>query len=1057
MTIRPLPRSCVLGMLLVVSTPAAASPDPARPVGGPDPEIAAAVSECRALLRQEGEDQAGPLAERLVERAARRYGPDSIEVAAALSASVESRLALRHSPDAVVTSARRALAILDASGVEGVPLAAGALDLGRALERAGRLDEAAAAVARGLGALESTPDAITEARLLAARARIRDRLGDDASSRADLERAIERLETEFSPERPADLALARDLALALAEAGAFERASATLQRAIERREAVADPEDPDAGFARAALAHIAAEAGEFVRARKALEDLLEALDEAAGGHAESRLAYRVVFELASTLRQMRDRDGAILAARRAIELGESLSGPESLRVMRATLLYGNSLIETRRRVAEGAEALERSLAIGDRLSLEDDAATAPTANSLGVAYMRLGRFADAIPLFERSLRLWRRDLGERDRLVGMTLHNLGTLSFLTGNADDGERYYREVAEIREATYGNEHLVYAETLQQWAQQRAFAGLRDARTFELAVRAERAARRVFRQIASEGTETTALQFNGVRVRALDSAVDAASGPALDRADRARALDTIVRSRGIILDETIARRRVALESADGEAKRLLDAFDGARNELAAMISQGPAGFEDDLDAYLAAVAEAEKRRNRAEAALATKSVSLRRALDRDRVGATEVAAAIPERTALVSFVTYVRLGLDARSEHPRPIGESRYTAFVLRHGDPAPTIVPLGDAEGIDARVWAWQEAVGERPPRPRPLANRALADYREVGTALREAIWDPLLDALGNVDHVLVVPDGAIHVVSFASLPTGDDAFLVETGPTVHYLDTERDLTRAGPAQSPEDRFVGIGGAAFGGTETPSRPAGECVRYRDLWFGELPASAAEVERLAELWRAGSRPAEVVSGASATEAEVRAAAPRASVLHVATHGFVGIGGCYGDDAGPEDIDEEEMALLRNPLLRSGIALSGANVRDDATGDGASDGILTAEEFASLDLTRVRWAVLSACSTGRGFRWSAEGVFGLRRAVRAAGASTIVMSLWQVEDVATRDWMERLYRERLGGSTTRRAVHDATAGFVEERRRRRTSVHPFYWGAFVAAGDWR
>ena len=137
--------------------------------------------------------------------------------------------------------------------------------------------------------------------------------------------------------------------------------------------------------------------------------------------------------------------------------------------------------------------------------------------------------------------------------------------------------------------------------------------------------------------------------------------------------------------------------------------------------------------------------------------------------------------------------------------------------------------------------------------------------------------------------------------------------------------------------------------------------------------------------------------------------------------------------------------------------LALAGAN-RRSAAGPEEDDGILTGEEVAALNLEGLDWAVLSACKTGLGEVRAGEGVLGLRRAFHVAGARTIIMSLWSVEDRATRQWMEALYRGRLGqGLDTADAVREASLTVLRDRRARKLSTHPFYWAAFVAASDWR
>jgi CHAT domain-containing protein len=200
--------------------------------------------------------------------------------------------------------------------------------------------------------------------------------------------------------------------------------------------------------------------------------------------------------------------------------------------------------------------------------------------------------------------------------------------------------------------------------------------------------------------------------------------------------------------------------------------------------------------------------------------------------------------------------------------------------------------------------------------------------------------------------------------------------------------------------------------------------------------------------------------LTGADATEAAFKALAPGRRFLHLATHGFFLEGSC------PTALDARSpgawgggdlyLGLGENPLLLSGLALAGANRRAEA-GPEEEDGILTAEEVAALDLSRAEWVVLSACETGMGEIQVGEGVVGLRRAFQVAGASTVIMSLWSVQDDAAHEWMVQLYRGRLAqGLSTAEAVRQASVGVLEARRARGESTHPFFWAGFVAAGDW-
>jgi CHAT domain-containing protein len=244
---------------------------------------------------------------------------------------------------------------------------------------------------------------------------------------------------------------------------------------------------------------------------------------------------------------------------------------------------------------------------------------------------------------------------------------------------------------------------------------------------------------------------------------------------------------------------------------------------------------------------------------------------------------------------------------------------------------------------------------------------------------------------------------------------------------------------------------------------------------MQFPALPASAREAEDVAALWKtlgsaAGYTAAETLIGGAATESAVKQLGPGRRILHLATHGFFlgdecespldgtrAVGAVVAVPDSASNPRRRAVSPPENPLVLSGLAFAGANLRAAAGAD-EDDGILTAEEVASLDLTGVEWAVLSACDTGLGLIRAGEGVLGLRRAFHVAGVRSVIMSLWSVEDRATRRWMQMLYRSRLeSGRNTADAVRDAGLAVLRERRSQGLSGHPFFWAGFVAAGDWR
>ena len=431
-------------------------------------------------------------------------------------------------------------------------------------------------------------------------------------------------------------------------------------------------------------------------------------------------------------------------------------------------------------------------------------------------------------------------------------------------------------------------------------------------------------------------------------------------------------------------------------------------------------------------------------------------------------------------LTLVAYLRFFDASLADHGEDDGESdSYLAMVLPGPDEPARIIDLGTAEEIDHLVLECRRELVKGIAADVPglgLENR----YRKAGTALRSKIWDPVHAELEGADTIFLVPDSALHLVSFVALPIGDEHYLVEEKAAIHYLSAERELTdwaegkRLRPADidlllfGNPDFGTSSGGQESTGAERLRSADGLQLRYAGLEFAPLPGTKDEVEQVAALWQAlasehgGETGAPVAfTGGQADESTFKRKAPDSRVAHLATHAFFiePESGTTTDAIKPQRIQtgQREFNLARpdeNPLLRAGLALAGANRR----GSNGENGILTAEEIVSLDLGRVELAVLSACDTGLGTVQSGEGVFGLRRSFRLAGVDTVINSLWPVEDVSTAQWMQEFYRSRFEDrEATVEAVRRASLAILESRRGAGQSSHPFFWAAFVAAGDWR
>ncbi|NUO02455.1 MAG: CHAT domain-containing protein, partial [Saprospiraceae bacterium] len=165
----------------------------------------------------------------------------------------------------------------------------------------------------------------------------------------------------------------------------------------------------------------------------------------------------------------------------------------------------------------------------------------------------------------------------------------------------------------------------------------------------------------------------------------------------------------------------------------------------------------------------------------------------------------------------------------------------------------------------------------------------------------------------------------------------------------------------------------------------------------------------------------------------------------LHLATHGVF-----TGNKIGKSSA-EKRTNPIQNPYLNSMLFWAGAQYTLDSmtTVPDAEDGILTALEALNLQLDQTEIVVLSACETGLGNISNGEGVYGLQRALQAAGAHAVLMSLWKVEDEVTRELMVLFYQQWLDGTPRRDALRMAQQKIKEKYEL------PIYWGAFVLIGE--
>jgi CHAT domain-containing protein/Tfp pilus assembly protein PilF len=1029
---------CVLGAQSVIASEGLIQGPTADPV----------EAEIRLLLRNASYAEAEARARTLL---ATRDTPksDGLAVARALDLLVQALVegGKPQHPDAL-PGAMRAVDLKErVMGPQDPSVALSLSNLGLVLRRQGKLDEARIAYERSLRIREASLGAehADVARSLAALSALAAAAGDFTRAREFGERALNIAEHQTPPDHLLEAGAANNLAQALFQMNDFAGSKQRLEQTIRAYEAALGADHPEVGKALSNLATVVSETGDLSGART-LYERATAIQEKRQGPDHPDVALNVN-NLADIFFLIGDYTQAATHFERALQTLERALGPEHTRV---AMVLGN-LAQVR--VAEGEyEAARplyaRALEIREKALGPEHPSLVYTLTGYGELHARVRGYAQARALYERALAIAERAFGAEHPMTAYALHGLGDLLLAAGDVAAAEPRLERALRIRTALLGDDHPLVAESRASLAQIFARTS-RTAEAMNAALEAERVARQHLQVTAQALDERQALGYAERRVSGGDIALSLlAASAAPDALATERTWDTVVRSRALVLEEMASRRRVIATVSDPTIARLAGELVGARQRLAGLLvrSAGDPASRDRIE-------QAARERNDAERALAERSLEFRSDRARTQTGLADALRALPQGAALVAYARYRRSDL-----------VTQYLAFVARGDGTSPVSVPLGNADAIDRAIERWRSSIVSETQAGRPTL-RAERLHRDVGQELRRLIWDPLRAAVAGSKQLFIVPAGPLHLVNWGALPGADGRYLVEDAALLHYLSTERDLVRE---RAPLGQgLLVVDDPSYDATGKPRSPRARsrnattatapmpCVDVPELRFDPLPESRIEGGQIAALWSSAFKRPDAnstsnqvlrLSGTQATEAALRENIAGKRVIHLATHGFFLGGWC------PPGTTPNKEA---HPLLVAGLALTGANA--SARRPSNDDGVLLAEEIASLDLRGVEWAVLSACDTGAGVLRAGDELFGLRRVFQIAGVHTILVSLWPVDDAMTRQWMTAVYRRRFADDLpTAAAVRAATVEAIRTRRGSGLSTHPAYWGSFIAAGQW-
>jgi CHAT domain-containing protein/Tfp pilus assembly protein PilF len=914
--------------------------------------------------------------------------------------------------------------------------------------------------------------------------------------------ALKAVEADFGPDDARVGTALNNLALLYVNQGKYAEAEPLYQRTLLIDEKALGPDHPDFATNLNNLAALYFHQGRYADAEPLYLRTLHIREKVLG------LDHPDVATSLNNLAVLYDHQGKYAEAeplyQRALRIREKAFGPDDPMVATTlnnlALLYGDV-----GRYAEAEPLFQRALRIWEMALGLDHPKVATALNNLAMLYDNQGKYAEAEPFFKLALGIWERALGPDHPDVAQALNNLAAVEDHLGKYAEAEPLYQRALRIREKTLGPDHPDVAQSLNNLA----LIYVHQNRYAEAEPLNQRALNIDEKALGSDHP-TVATDLNNLAGLYDDQGKYTEAEPLYQRAidnlfqqfqynftymsekERLGFLDTVANDfpayfsfvhrfrdkdpqligsmynlllweKGFIAGSIADMRRQVEASGDADALKLLDQLSAKRTQIAALLNVTP----PDRDPWLKQIDQLKTEANDIEKALVARSSAFAEKKKLERATWQQVRDALQPGEAAVEFARF-------RYYNKKWTDTSYYVALVVtRETQDQPQYIFLGDDKQIEGdALTGFQRAVQSRG------ASR-VQQATLPGAQAYDLIWKPLETALAGKTRIYLSPDGILNQVPLGIIPAPDGKLQMERY-DLRLLSSTKDLLRSAPQPAAATALL-VGNPAFDLSEEQQLAAMHAAlqklalqqqqapvlmaalspddRSRDLGNGvtlkQLPGTGTEINAIAALMQDRNWKTNVFTNDLALKRVVeQASSPR--VVHLATHGFF-----LADQQIKTDrmglLGDKQPSGLEDPMLRSGLYFAGADrtLAGKPVPEGLDNGVLTAMEAGSLNLRGTELVVLSACDTGRGDIKNGEGVFGLRRALQEAGAQSVLMSLWSVPDVETRDLMKLFYTKWLSGIEIHQALKEAQLEMRDQVKKRHDGKDlPYYWGAFVLVG---
>lgn len=681
---------------------------------------------------------------------------------------------------------------------------------------------------------------------------------------------------------------------------------------------------------------------------------------------------------------------------------------------------------------------KESMQINEKMLGSESPGYAMSLGNLANCYYKTSNYPEAFRLGKETMLIWEKILGKEHPRYAMSLSNLAFLYSNANNYSEAIRLGYEALLIFEKIHGKEHPDYTTALSCLALiYKSYGNLSKFRQLwydYINIMLEQT-KGYFSELPSYERNTYWKRID--HNFKVETPYFAFESNCIDFTDLC--YNSVLISKGIILDTEKEFSKLIVDNKDNSLDSLVHEYRNIRMFLHKL-------YERPISERYVNTDSLEREASLLEHELISKSKAIGDYTHNLAIDWKQVRDSLGKRDVAVEFIKF-----------PIPETDSvMYCALTLRQGYQKPKMIPLFEASEL----------------------QRIHSHNYYTTTALSKLIWEPLDAEISGAENIYFASDGELYNIAIESLLHYDqkkqeDVRMCEKW-NMYRLSSTREIAKRRSEKLPvkANQYGGLDYSAdIASLEhqsklydnhayTYERSVPDSLGVRGE-FGPLTHTLSEAQYIDSLYKQHGIASKVYTGQDGSEPSFKhLSGQHITNLHIATHGF------YWSESDMENSPKSFMRFLNamdegpryredKAMTRTGLCLSGANaIFSDDIPDNVDDGVITAREISTLNLNGLDLVVLSACQTALG-ELKGDGVYGLQRGFKQAGAETIIMSLWKVDDLATMILMKEFYKCYLSGDSKRDAFMKAqnkvrTFDEMVDGVRRNFSS-PKYWAAFI------